>query len=359
MVAPAQHFYVKTHNDVRGPFTLTQVAAMWASGNITSDSFYRISNIEEWSPLSQLEETLLALSGGAKPPPIPPILRAELVSTPIAQPVADAPLSISGVPGTGKREDPFVFPMMGHIASTALQQMLIEQVFGVGVYKGADGIRNYHESPRGIKGNKDLCEHVVIVGGNRESLWCDLSAVSEFVRNPSPNALSDDALIQHARAKGIDTTGSEIISAVSNHATRAYTGESCWFSGQPAHRDSALQKPLYFQTYQSFFGRRKEWKEVTVCIPRSEEAAKLHAKQEKMSKVWTWCPAIVGGIIGGIFGGPIIAITCFALSYLLGPVIFVLWLPGTPKDWRKYGDWKEYPSVAKLFSEGWQDRPPA
>jgi hypothetical protein len=58
MVSIPERYYILLDNVERGPFTLGQVASMWSSGNLTSNTLYRLTNIESWTPLSQLDDTL-------------------------------------------------------------------------------------------------------------------------------------------------------------------------------------------------------------------------------------------------------------------------------------------------------------
>jgi hypothetical protein len=58
MVSIPERYYISTDGIERGPYTLNQVASMWCLGTLTSNALYRLSNIERWTPLSQLEETL-------------------------------------------------------------------------------------------------------------------------------------------------------------------------------------------------------------------------------------------------------------------------------------------------------------
>lgn len=62
MVSIPERYYVSTDGLERGPFTLGQVASMWSSGILTSTALYRLTNVENWTPLSQLDDTLRFIS---------------------------------------------------------------------------------------------------------------------------------------------------------------------------------------------------------------------------------------------------------------------------------------------------------
>jgi hypothetical protein len=164
MVAPAQHYYVRSKAGERGPFTLSQVSTMWSTGHITVDSFYRLSNAEEWAPISQLQETLEALAPSTFQPP-KRIAHDRIVE------------------GDGSRESPFVIHTSNYGLSAQIQGEIIDLTLGPGTYNSG-GSRHYSESTRGKPGNGDICEHVFLINGRNISVWFDLYLVTGLVEDP-------------------------------------------------------------------------------------------------------------------------------------------------------------------------------
>jgi hypothetical protein len=61
-------YHIKEGDEVRGPFMLSQLSRMWATGNLTADAFYRLENVEDWSSITDLAETLESLSQNSPTP---------------------------------------------------------------------------------------------------------------------------------------------------------------------------------------------------------------------------------------------------------------------------------------------------
>jgi len=45
------NYYVLLENEQRGPYTLTQLMAMWSTGQITSETMHWFEGLTEWIPL--------------------------------------------------------------------------------------------------------------------------------------------------------------------------------------------------------------------------------------------------------------------------------------------------------------------
>lgn len=175
MVAPAQHYFIRSRTGERGPYTLSQVSTMWASGSITADSFYRLSNVEDWSPISQLEETLGAITGSG-------LTKQTLTSLPpVVLPKRVVHSRI--VEGDGSRESPFVINALNYFGSVTIQSEIVDLAIGEGAYR-ATKRRVYYTSSRGKPGNSDVCEYVFDVDGREVSVWFDLYLVTQWVENP-------------------------------------------------------------------------------------------------------------------------------------------------------------------------------
>jgi hypothetical protein len=88
------------------------------------------------------------------------------------------------VEGNGTRESPFLVRFNRYLFSTIAQSETINRIYGEGTYQ-PHGPRCYYESPRGTRGNKDLCEHVLSVNGKEVSVWFDLSEVTRCETDPA------------------------------------------------------------------------------------------------------------------------------------------------------------------------------
>lgn len=64
-------FYLFTNNEVRGPFTVSQLRSMWKSGSVTELDSYCEEGTEDWLPLSYLSEILdnQSISSASPAPP--------------------------------------------------------------------------------------------------------------------------------------------------------------------------------------------------------------------------------------------------------------------------------------------------
>ena len=51
-------YYIAQNNESKGPFTLSQLKGMWASGSITGNLQYCEEGSQEWMPLSVLQPLL-------------------------------------------------------------------------------------------------------------------------------------------------------------------------------------------------------------------------------------------------------------------------------------------------------------
>jgi len=106
--------------------------------------------------------------------------------------------------GTGSKESPFLVIETPFSNSARIQRETVERIYGAGTYPDTGGIvaamagvsmstnaekgqlvgRLYHEIPRGVPGNRDLCETVFYVDGRETRIWFDLSNVTKFETNP-------------------------------------------------------------------------------------------------------------------------------------------------------------------------------
>jgi hypothetical protein len=151
---------------------------MWSTGHITVDSFYRLSNAEEWAPISQLQETLEALAPSTLQPPKLP---SNVAAPNVVPPKLITHKRISE--GDGSRESPFVIHTSNYLLSAQIQGEIVDLVLGPGTYRPG-GVRRYSESPRGNRGNGDICEHVFVINGRSVSVWFDLHLVTRLVEDP-------------------------------------------------------------------------------------------------------------------------------------------------------------------------------
>jgi len=96
--------------------------------------------------------------------------------------------------GDGTRESPFVIHTSNTIRSAQIQREIIDGIFGPGTKESAS--RHYYESPRGLPGNGDLCEHRFALGGVQKSVWFDLHVVTRMVNDPELNRFKQDMMSQ-------------------------------------------------------------------------------------------------------------------------------------------------------------------
>jgi hypothetical protein len=151
---------------------------MWSTGQITADSLYRLSNVEEWAPICQLQETLEALASSSLH--LPKTLPSE--APPYVKPIKRV-VHERIVEGDGSFESPFVIATSNHLHSAQIQGEIIDLKLGSGTYRKG-GIRRYSESPRGKPGNSDICEHAFVTDGMRASVWFDLYLVTRLFEDP-------------------------------------------------------------------------------------------------------------------------------------------------------------------------------
>lgn len=100
--------------------------------------------------------------------------------------------------GDGSRNQPYVIGPTSCLVSTAMQMLIIGQVYGPGEYSSDSKQRRYYESPRGAPANKDLCEHILLKTGR--SVWFDLSEVAKY------HATHPNANEESMRMLGTDTS---------------------------------------------------------------------------------------------------------------------------------------------------------
>jgi len=62
----SEHYYLLQNDAESGPYTFTQVQAMWSSGAVTARTQWRTDGLAEWQPFSALEARL-------QPPPVLPL----------------------------------------------------------------------------------------------------------------------------------------------------------------------------------------------------------------------------------------------------------------------------------------------
>lgn len=218
MVAPAQNYFIRSRTGERGPFTLSQVSAMWFSGNITADSFYRLSNVEDWAPISQLEETLGAVAGAATPK-----------QNPATVPPVDPPKRVVHsriVEGDGSRESPFVIHTSNHLLSAQIQGEIIDLLLGAGTYRTA-GRRAYFPSPRGKPGNGDLCEHVFQIDGREVSVWFDLYLVTQLAEDPELKRLKK-TMVESPQGRAIQSQIRKSMGHAEQKQEKQFSGIGCF-----------------------------------------------------------------------------------------------------------------------------------
>ena len=91
MVQIARRFYLRLRGVESGPFTSTQLTAMWVAGSINANSLYRVTNSDEWVPISRLEDALRFWSKA-----VPVESSAESLNRPVAEERSE------DVPGTSE-----------------------------------------------------------------------------------------------------------------------------------------------------------------------------------------------------------------------------------------------------------------
>ncbi len=302
---------------------------MWVSGNVTADAFYRLENIDQWSPIGGLAETLEALT---------PPERQKDAETSVPHQTPETRKLVRLISrGDGTREKPFVVNAPGYVLSKQVQAAMLNTMFGDGTYQPT-GTRVYHPSHGQEGENRDLCEHQILVDGSTRSVWFDLSEVT--------TAVQERKLQSGDKGAALSGFVQEILGL----------GEKCWFSGGVSHPQSALHKTLYFDESR-FFSRTKRWREISVSIPRAPQVAALHNKQQRF-------------MLASLLGIPAVAmfvvpwLTRFAWWHglvggtLVGVFTFWQWCPADNPQWKSDGEWKKYPEVAKLLTGGWTDRHP-
>ena len=72
-----------------------------------------------------------------------------------------------------------------HVLSAQIQNEILDRVLGPGAWTPQE--RRYYPSKRGEPGNEDLCEHLVLVGGQPKSVWFDLYLVTRLVNSSELN----------------------------------------------------------------------------------------------------------------------------------------------------------------------------
>jgi hypothetical protein len=103
--------------------------------------------------------------------------------------------------GDGSRDQPYIIGPTSYFFSTGMQRMIIEKAYGAGEYSPDSRQRRYYESPRGVPGNKDLCEHILLKSGR--SVWFDLSEVTNY-QAAHPNATEESMRILGADQDQVD-----------------------------------------------------------------------------------------------------------------------------------------------------------
>jgi hypothetical protein len=51
-------YYLFIDDKQAGPYTISQLRSMWASGKLTADTLYFTEGMSEWSPLAAIVETI-------------------------------------------------------------------------------------------------------------------------------------------------------------------------------------------------------------------------------------------------------------------------------------------------------------
>jgi len=112
--------------------------------------------------------------------------------------------------GTGSRESPFMVMETSYSNSGRIQRETVERMYGSGTYPNVytpdkGGVvaamagaslygeaktgrligRAYHQSPRGLPGNRDLCETIFFLDEIETKVWFDLSNVTKFETSPA------------------------------------------------------------------------------------------------------------------------------------------------------------------------------
>ena len=103
------------------------------------------------------------------------------------------------IEGDGSREAPFVIHTSNYILSAQIQNEIVDRVFGAGAWTPQQ--RRYSSSKRGERGNEDMCEHLVTVGGRLTSVWFDLYLVTKLVNDPGLNEAKRNLMASPAGQK--------------------------------------------------------------------------------------------------------------------------------------------------------------
>ena len=190
MVAESSRYFVRSKGAEHGPYTLSQLSYMWVSGSLTADTLYRLQNVADWSPVVALADTLEALAPNKQTTRQIDAPSAEAPRPAEAKSQAQTPIFIGteatrgGVlRGDGSRKNPYVVEAENHWLSARVQKEVIDASYGGHAYKVL-GERLYSFSPDGLPGNKDLCEHRLLLHDKPLSVWFDLHLVTRLVEDP-------------------------------------------------------------------------------------------------------------------------------------------------------------------------------
>ncbi len=137
---------------------------------------------------------------------------------------------------------------------------------------------------------------------------------------------------------------------------------SCWFCEKnPPEETSKFEITIYKETYRSYFPRRVQFSYVPVSIPRCSECQKIHSQSSDSSTFALIGFAAVGLIIG------IVADGYWFAGLLVGG--FIGWIVGQALKSQKtskanikdtsQSTIRNYPTLRKMISEGWQFSKPS
>ena len=176
MVREIQHYYLSSKDVERGPYTLSQVASMWSSGALTASTLYRVTNVENWKPLSELDDTLQFISSSH------PVQESVQVGASSQRP-EDQPKGASSSPIGGKG-NPVKLDVNGITfllvaGRDARTTGPLDQLFGVGRWRFECGSV---EKPQLLDGQiATLASCKVVTGGTPQTVWFRLADDSGLI----------------------------------------------------------------------------------------------------------------------------------------------------------------------------------
>lgn len=156
-----------------GEWPEDEVRTLYKNGKLLPTDYYWKEGMTAWAELPKMIK------------PTPPTGKAQpIVIDPAVVKPAVAPaghFKYQGLEGSGTQDDPIQIIALNAVSSAWNQNDVLDAMFGKGGFDRTKNQRLYYESPRGLKGNEDLCEtRVTLNDGSVKSVWFDLYMVTRI-----------------------------------------------------------------------------------------------------------------------------------------------------------------------------------